>query len=429
MRKSRALLALLVAGMLLLPFLPTFATTGTPAVEVVAVTEDKEDTATITLPAVEEEEPEVQEVAVVEEAPAVETDLAGDGMNSLSYNGLLPGDIIVLGTPNTIFDYLIPGEFSHTEVYCGLVTTANTIWDRDYHQWMPVGTPYVIHATKDSNSGNGLGYSRFSFAVNEHSETAIALRVNGLTDAQRAAAVTWMKGQLNDITGQVIGPEYDWGWTCKQLNKNIQNGLSGVYGFYCSELPWAAYKTLYGIDLDPDGDAWSWSTAYGVSPADLYYDGDVTVVVTSDWNPNDCYYVDVWLEGIYYEDDYDPWPKGQGEEYYKYFIGDGLGGSGYKTGDNRGSYVGRDGAGYIYWQRYMEGSAGWHLLIPKTHPLKIRIEAWEVDDWPDTDDQYGAFNWWENNMFNYANQGWFYWDYTDMGACRYCVYFRISTTA
>ena len=155
---------------------------------------------------------------------------ADDGMNSLNYNGLVPGDIILLGTPGTFFDYLIPGEFSHTEVYCGLVQSGEYIWDRDNHEWMVIGTPYVIHSTKSDNAGNGLGYSTWLAGVNEHADRAVAIRVSGLTNAQRQQAVDWCKSKLEGgIDGTPVGPDYDWGWTSKQIDGN--NGLSGIDGW------------------------------------------------------------------------------------------------------------------------------------------------------------------------------------------------------
>ncbi len=344
---------------------------------------------------------------------------SGDGVNSLSYNGLEPGDIILLGTDGTFFDYLIPGEFSHTVIFCGFVQSGEYIWDRDNHNWMVVGTPYVIHSTKSDNAGNGLGYSTWTVAVNDHAETAVAVRVAGLTTAQRQAAVDWMKSKA----GTGINPEnypYDWGWTNKQITGT--NSLSGIEGWYCSELAWAAYKYLYNVDLDPDGNSWSWTTAYGVSPSDLYISTNTYVVETSDWNPEDCYYVKINLVGIYYKDDYDPWPKGAGEMYLKWFTGDGWGGSGYATNSFYG-IKSRNGPGYVYWEVTLA-----EVLIPKSHPLKIRVEAWEEDSWPDSDDQYPVFNWWSDSMLNYVNQGWWWWNYWDAGDCKYCIEFSISTS-
>ncbi|MHA1303749.1 MAG: YiiX/YebB-like N1pC/P60 family cysteine hydrolase [Candidatus Heimdallarchaeaceae archaeon] len=348
-----------------------------------------------------------------------EISFTDDGTNSLNYNGLVPGDIILLGTDGTFFDYLIPGEFSHTVIFAGFVQSGEQIWDRDNHQWMAPGTPYVIHSTKSDNAGNGIGYSTWSVAVNEHAERAVAIRVNGLTDSQRQQAVNWMKDYAGDGTNPEAYP-YDWGWTTKQIYGT--SSVSGINGWYCSELAWAAYKDLFGIDLDPDGSSWSWETAYGVSPSDLYEDGDTEVVETSDWDPSQCYYVKVNLVGIYYEDDYDPWPKGAGEEYLKWFVGDGWGGTGYVIEDFYGT-VSRDGSGYIYWKVTLAD-----VLIPKTHPLKIRVEAWEDDSWPDSDDQYQVFNWWTDYMLDFVNTGWWWWNYVDLGDVRYCIEFCVSTS-
>ncbi len=349
----------------------------------------------------------------------VRVEFNSDGTNSLSYNGLEPGDIILLGTDGTFFDYLIPGEFSHTEIFAGFVQPGEKIWDRDHHEWMAPGTPYVIHSTKSSNAGNGIGYSTWATGVNEHAERAVAIRVKGLTSAQRQAAVDWMKSFAGDGTHPENYP-YDWGWTSKQINS--KNPVSGVTGWYCSELAWAAYKYLYGIDLDPDGSSWSWETAYGVSPSDLYEDSDTYEVQTSGWDPNDSYYVKINLVGIYYEDDYDPWPKGAGEEYLKWFVGDGYGGSGYVTKNFYGT-VSRNGAGYIYWRVTLA-----YVLIPKNHPLKIRVEAWEDDSWPDSDDQYQVFNWWTDSMLDFVDRGWWWWNYWDAGDLRYCIEFSVSTS-
>ncbi len=358
---------------------------------------------------------------IIDQSSDTEVKFADDGKNSLSYNGLVPGDIILLGTPDTFFDYLIPGEFSHTEIFAGFVQAGELIWDRDQHVWMSVGTPYVIHSTKSDNAGNGLGYSTWLEGVNEHADNAVALRVSGVTNAQRQQAVDWCKSKLEGGTdGYPIGPDYDWGWLDKQIDST--NSISGIDGWYCSELAWAAYKDLFGIDLDPDGNSWSWETAYGVSPSDLYEDGDTYVVITSDWSASDCYYVEINLVGVYYENDYDPWPKGAGEMYMKWYVGDGYGGSGYVTNDFYGT-VSRDGAGYVYWKKTMAS-----VLIPKTHPLKINVQAWEDDSWPDVDDQYPIFNWWSNSMLDFANAGWWWWNYWDAGDCRYCIEFCISTS-
>ncbi|TFF97061.1 MAG: hypothetical protein EU547_05350 [Promethearchaeota archaeon] len=206
-----------------------------------------------------------------------------DTTNNLPYSNLEPGDWVILGTSGTFFDFIIPGDYGHSVMFCGYVQSGQYIWDRDAHEWMAAGTPYVIHSTKSSEAGNGLGYSKFTTAVNDHAEFARSLEVSYLASWQKDDAVYFLKNELDGgWDGYPVGPKYDWGWTCKQVDADEPNGLSGVRGYYCSEAVWAAYKGTYGIDLDPDGDSWSWSTAYGVSPDDLMNDGDSTTIQYDD---------------------------------------------------------------------------------------------------------------------------------------------------
>jgi hypothetical protein len=229
------------------------------------------------------------------------------------------------------------------------------------------------------------------------------------------------------------------------------NGLSGVSGYYCSEAIWAAYKSTAGIELDPAGDSWDWSTAYGVSPTDIYDDSDSSIVSSQGWDPDECYYVSVWVEGIYYDDDYAPWTEGSDEQYYKYAVGDDWGGSGYKTGDGRDDQRSSDDNGeHVMWNEYLKGGDGLNMMIPKTHPLTIGIEAWEADGFLNSDDQYPVFDWSTEDMENFVfkpdgedsqgeyqwdvdedgNQykwrGWWWWNYWDAGDCRYCIMFTVQ---
>mgnify|MGYP006278779183 CR=1 FL=1 len=206
-----------------------------------------------------------------------------DTTNNLSYQELEPGDWVILGTSGTFFDFIIPGEYGHSVMFCGFVDYYGQIWDRDNNEWMAAGTPYVIHSTKSDEAGNGLGYSTWENAVNNHAEFARSLEVPYLSASQKQQAVNFLKSELDGgWDGTPVGPKYDWGWTCKQVDADDSNGLSGVKGYYCSEAVWAAYKGALGIDLDPDGDSWSWSTAYGVSPDDLMNDGDSSTIAYDD---------------------------------------------------------------------------------------------------------------------------------------------------
>jgi hypothetical protein len=205
-----------------------------------------------------------------------------DTTNDLNWQYLEPGDFVILGTEGSFFDYLIPGDYSHAVMYCGTVQPGEQIWDRDNHEWMAVGTPYVIHSTKSDNAGNGLGYSTWEEAVNNHAEFARSLEVDGVSTAEKQECVDFLKGELDDPTGQDVGPKYDWGWLYKQWDADTMNYMSWVRGYYCSEAVWAAYWHCHGIQLDPDGFGWSWSTTWGVSPDDLMDDGDSSTIEYND---------------------------------------------------------------------------------------------------------------------------------------------------
>ena len=67
-------------------------------------------------------------------------------------------------------------------------------------------------------------------------------------------------------------------------------------------------------------------------------------------------------------------------------------------------------------------------FVSSSVPLKINVQAWEEDSWPDSDDQLSPFNWWSDSMLDFVNTGWWWWNYVDVGNCRYCIEFSISTT-
>jgi hypothetical protein len=366
----------------------------------------------------------------------------------MSSANLRPGDIILLGSPGDFFDYLIPGVWSHTVIYCGLVQSGEYIYDRDNHVWMPAGTPYVIHSTKDDNAGNGLGYSRFDVAVNAHAGQAVALRIvkSGgalLTTTDESNMIAWCKNQLaGGWDGTPIGPGYDFNWLAKQTT--VDTGTEpwlppfAPDGYYCSELAWAMAKVNLNLDLDGDFSPLD----VGVSPEDLYWSQYTSVIAceqTSDPNGNtvnqkydasaDLYLVTVFVDEIYYDDDYDPWPSGAGEEYFEFYIGDGYFpvmeqhpyGDG-KKGNGVETWASRDGSGAVNWDRYG------YALISGGAALKIRICPGEVDD-TSGDDWYPAWQWWWNpgGWSGYINGGW-YWSGSraDLGDCRYTVYFCIT---
>jgi hypothetical protein len=359
---------------------------------------------------------------------------ASDGVNYVSTANLLPGDIIVLGTSGTFFDYLIPGRYSHSELYCGVVQSGEQIWDRDFHTWMAVGTPYVIHSTKSDNAGNGVGYSKWTEAVNNHADNILVLRVlkaNGatLTASERTAVVNSAKSRLaGGVDGYPIGPAYDINWLSQQ-----EWGDS----YYCSELCWAAYKSALGLDLDSNTSPFG----IGVSPDDLWHSQFTSVVAgecgSSTFNaPADIVRVSVFVDEVYYDDDYDPWPKGAGEMYLISRSGlgkndqdgnmlateQGAPGCG-KIGNTPDGYVSRDGAGAVDWNKYFYALCGWNQI------MRIRVEAWEDDDVTDGDDQYPVWQWyWSPSTWNAKSMGvWYDGGYrVDLGACRYTIDYKID---
>jgi hypothetical protein len=396
------------------------------------------------------EEPATPPIVPVGGVPdIIASDFASDGHNTMSCANLRPGDIILLGSPDTIFDYLIPGVWSHTVIFMGTVAAGESVWDRTNHIWMAEGTPYCIHSTKSDVQGNGLGYDTFYNAVNAHAGNTVALRIvkaGGvlLTTTDEDNMKAWLKAQLEGgIDGYPVGPGYDFNWLAKQTT--VDTGTEpwlppfAPNGYYCSELAWAMAKTQFNLDLDGDFSPLD----VGVSPEDLYWSQYTSVIAceqTTDPNGNtiyqkydasaDLYKVTVFVDEIYYDDDYDPWPSGAGEEYFEFYIGDGYFpvmeqhpyGDG-KKGNGVETWVSRDGSGAVNWDRYG------YTLIASGAPLKIRICPGEVDD-TSGDDWYPAWQWWWNvgGWSGYINGGWSWsGSRADLGDCRYTVYFRIDS--
>ena len=162
----------------------------------------------------------------------------------------------------------MPGLYSHVFIFCGRVVKEQPIWDRDNSRWMDLGTPYVIHSSARNKSHMGLGYSAWTSRVNHYGSLVKSIRITQVNQSQRIEALNWMIGKLiGGSDGFPVGPTYDWGWSHKQISGT--NPLSNIDGYYCSEIIWAAYKDLFGIDLDPDGNNWDLTTLRGVSPTEL----------------------------------------------------------------------------------------------------------------------------------------------------------------
>jgi uncharacterized protein YycO len=373
---------------------------------------------------------------------------------------LLPGDIICIGTDDTLFDWLIPGKWSHTVIYGGK-TNANgydtvtglRIWNTEQGGWV-CNDGWVIHSTQGGSAqasgkpswddDSGLRTSSFTYAVNDHAGNVIAMRVlkNGgafMSSTERNNIVYFCTSKL------YTNNDYDWNWLCMQ--EGVDSCWPAPAGYYCSELAWAAYKNQLGINLDGD-----WSPFdIGVSPEDLYWAENAQVIgLEMNSNPegggvpggaykvnpsSDLYKVTMRVYKIRYDTDYDPWPKGDGEMYLKCYIGEGYFPSCAEThqtgdtnwdriedaGDNWKSGVGNGDT--VTWNAYH------YALVSYDSYCKIRLVPMEEDS-PDGDDSYPAFQWWwsPSQWHNYINNGW-YWNggLVDYGDYRLQIYFSIAS--
>ncbi|MBD3253537.1 MAG: hypothetical protein GF383_00510, partial [Candidatus Lokiarchaeota archaeon] len=256
---------------------------------------------------------------------------ASSGTNDMSSNNLLPGDIILIGTDNSMFDYLIPGKWSHT-VIIGGVAGYHEVWATEEGTWVPQGETWVVHSTKDDD-GNGLRTSRYTTVVNDHAGNAVAIRILKPGGALLSASE---RQDVVDFATSKIGTDegYDWNWLGKQVGVDTADPEIAPDGYYCSELAWAAYKSEIGIDLDGDFSPFN----IGVSPEDLYWSPYAQVIaleMNSDPNGNsvpggayavdasdDLYKVTVFVDEVYYDDEHEGWLMGDGEMYLKLYIGE-----------------------------------------------------------------------------------------------------------
>ena len=389
-------------------------------------------TASYAVPAVAEEDAPVAAEPVAA--------FAGEGSNDMSDANLLPGDIICIGTDNTMFDWLIPGKWSHTVIFGG-TAGYHEIWATEEHTWVPSGETWVIHSTK-SDDGDGLRTSRFSTVVNDHADNVVAMRVlkpGGayMTSTERNAIVNFAYSKLGQDEG------YDWNWLGKQVG--IDSIWPAPKGYYCSELAWAAYKSVLGIDLDGDFSPFN----IGVSPEDLYWSQYCSVIaleMNSDPNgnsvpggayavdaSNNLYRVRVYIDEVYYDNDHDPWPSGNGEMYIKLWIGEAYFPSCGATGDLNDNHIDKiDDANDDYTSKGT-GALDWNTqhfaLVSYNSYAKVRVQASEYDP-TSGDDDYPTFQWWwsPSSWHGYINNGW-YWSGSryDMGDCRYTIWFRIDS--
>ena len=349
-----------------------------------------------------------------------------DRNNNLSYNNLLPGDIILFSNPDSFFDHLVPGKFQHVEIFCGFVKPGELIWDRTNHHWMPIGTPYVIHSTCNRVSGNGLGYDTWRIAVNAHTEDAVALRVmkpNGesLSSLDRYHIISFLKDQLaGGWDGFPVGPGYDPLWFTKSVDVND-------HGYYCSEFAWAAYYSVLGIDLDSD----TTPLNAGVSPDDLRRSQYTSVIAgeigSSRWSASsDLYKLTVHLYRIYYRTDYDDGRLGAGEMYVTSKIGDqqfpteeGYPGCG-KIGRTPDGTWSKNGRGNLYWNK------NFYSVLNYQRPIQIRLQAWEKDRGDDDAYQYSLLTYGPSIWHSFIGNGWSSMLRIVKSDCVYYFRFRID---
>jgi hypothetical protein len=388
-----------------------------------------------------------------ETAPSEESDsdddfelvaaFASDGSNTMSPTNLLPGDIVLLGTDDTFFDYLIPGKWSHT-VIIGGVAGYHQIWATEEGTWVPQGETWVVHSTKDDN-GDGLRTSRYITAVNAHAGNVVAIRIlkpGGvlMSSSERTAIVNFATSKIGLDEG------YDWNWLGQQVDIDTADPEIAPDGYYCSELAWAAYKSVLGIDLDGDFSPFN----IGVSPEDIYWSQYAQVIaleMNSDPNgnsvpggaykidaSNDLYKLTVFIDEVYYDDEHEGWLMGDGEMFLKLWIGEGYfpscAANGYKNDNNldkiddAGDHYTSAGSGEaIDWNNYH------YALVSYNSYMKVRVQASESDSTSGNDD-YPVFQWfWSaSSWHSYINNGW-YWSGSryDVGDCRYTIYFKIES--
>lgn len=383
-------------------------------------------------------------LAVIQNENAdLKTSFASSGTNDMSSSNLLPGDIVLLGTDNSMFDYLIPGKWSHT-VIIGGVAGYHEIWATEEGTWVPQGETWVVHSTKD-DTDSGLRTSRFKTVVNEHAGNCLAMRVlkpggGLLSSAERSAIVNFATSKIGTDEG------YDWNWLGKQIGVDTADPEIAPDGYYCSELAWAAYKSVIGIDLDGDFSPFD----IGVSPEDLYWSPYAQVIaleMNSDPNgdsvpggayaidaSNDLYKVTVFVDEVYYDDEHEGWLMGDGEMYLKLWIGEAYFPSCAAGGDRNDNHLDEiDKAGdntesagsgdAIDWNNYH------YALFSYDSYAKVRVQASESDS-TSGDDDYPVFQWWfsPSTWHGYVNHGWYWSGYRyDVGDCRYTIWFRIDS--
>lgn len=161
--------------------------------------------------------------------PPINAGLPGDGHNAISFSSFDDGDIIVglgdsiTGHAGEWDDYFYHGSVYDTAVWSAL-KTANR----------------VLRQT-------AIGFRSY--------DRAYGLWVPSVPSTTRVSTRNYCRAQ--------VGEPYD-----------IASSKSNTAEWYCSKLPWAAYKYRAGVDLDANGGYYVW-------PADLLNDPSTYVFASS----------------------------------------------------------------------------------------------------------------------------------------------------
>jgi len=177
---------------------------------------------------------------VVSQAHMISMPCEEDPMDHIGV--LEPGDIILTSHKHLLMNVFMPGDFSHAMLFYGYVD----------------GEPYVVHATRPE-----VRFERLTREIFEQRHCPYAfLRVKGVAPEVRLEVVEWARSK--------VGLPYD----RNHMDKQVEGG-----SYYCSELVWAAYMAVAGVDIDANPGLglfpFTWNS---VTPQEIYDDDDTEVL-------------------------------------------------------------------------------------------------------------------------------------------------------
>ena len=153
--------------------------------------------------------------------------------NDLDLDLLEVGDILL--TRGSMFDKIIPGEWTHAAMYIG-----------DGQLIEAVARGVVIRPIEEIHNNNEVGVFRVS-----------------VEDEVKEAAVEFALEQVG-----------------KPYNIFLFNKRMHGPSYYCSELVWASYM-VNGICIDANP-GWSWDYAFAVAPTELAEHPDTAMIMYAD---------------------------------------------------------------------------------------------------------------------------------------------------